>query len=292
VLVLAEPGDLGDDDFMAVERAAVVTALRLVQERMAAEADERFRAVCLDELVTGHLADEAVLRERALAFGWDFSAPRAVLVAEVDTVRQGWTPRRLIETARSSLGAEAIVWERSRGLAALVVDDRGLMAKAAQLQETSRQRVDGAQLSIGIGRPYADPLALRDSYSEAVRALQTARRAIGGGQIGSFAQLGLERLLLSCPESELRAFVETTLGRLLEYDAQHPGANLIETLRVFLAHNRTVAHTARALYVHYNTIRYRLDRIETLLGPVVDSPDHCLRLELALRAIALGTAWR
>jgi purine catabolism regulator len=289
ILVLAEQSELADDDLMAVERAATVTALRLVQERMAADADERFRAVCLDELVTGHLSDETVIRERALAFGWDLSRPRAVLVAEIDRVAarsfsESWTSRRLVEAARAALGPAAIVWERSAGLAALVCDEHALPARARQLQESARQRLDGAELSVGIGRVYVDPLSLNASYSEALRALHTARRLGGTGQIASFASLGLERLLLSCPDTELQAFVVHSLGPLLDYEERHPGASLVETLRAFLAEGRSVAHTARSLYVHYNTIRYRLERIESLLGPVMDNADHCLRLELALRA--------
>jgi purine catabolism regulator len=306
VLVLADPGDLADEDLMAVERAAMVTALRLAQERMAAEADQRFRAVCLDELVTGPLTDEAVLRERALAFGWDLSLPRAVLVAEVESVAgrafaelvgtpdESWTSQRLAEAARGALGPDVIVWERSAGIAAFVLDAGGpmgdsdaLLAKATQLQAAARQRVDRVELTIGIGRVYAQPVGLRESYSEAVRALRTARGSGGGGQIASFARLGLERLLLSCSDVELRDFVAQTLGPVLEYETRHPGANRLETLRAFLAHGRTVADTARALYVHYNTVRYRLDRLEALLGPVVGDADHCLRLELALRARSL-----
>ena len=96
-------------------------------------------------------------------------------------------------------------------------------------------------------------------------------------------------MFLSCADAELQAFVRNTLGALLEYETDHPGANLTHTLSAFLTHNRTVADTARALYVHYNTVRYRLDRIESLVGPLVGDADHCLRLEVALRARALLT---
>jgi purine catabolism regulator len=303
MLVLADPGELTDEDQMALDRAAIVTALRLVQERMAAEADRRFQAVCLDELVTGHLSDRAVLRERALAFGWNLSLPRGVLVAELEsldrrafadlagTPEESWAAARLADAARVALGREAIVWERSAGVAALVVAEAPerdpLRAPAARLQATAQRRLNGAELSVGIGRVYDDPLQLADSYTEAVRALRTARRASGPGQIASFAQLGLERLLLSCSETELRAYVETTLGPLHAYERSHPGANLTDTLRAFLAHNRTIAGTARALYVHYNTVRYRLERLEDLIGPFLDDPEQCLRLELALRVSRL-----
>jgi purine catabolism regulator len=305
VVVLAQPGELGEEDLMALEQAAMVTALRLVQERMASDADHRFQAVCLDELVTGHLTDRAVLRERSLAFGWDMSLPRAVMVADLETVNgrsfaelagtpdESWASQRLADLARSVLGQTAIVWERSAGVAALVPgSDDALLETATRLQAAARTRLGGAEMSVGLGRAYADPLDLAESYSEAVRALRTARYARGDGQIASFARLGLERLLLSCSDVELRAFVATTLGPLVDYETAHPGANLSDTLRAFLACNRTVAGCARGLYVHYNTVRYRLDRLEALLGPFVDDPEHCLRLELAFRVNNLSGSAR
>src|SRR5205823_13340847 len=85
-VVLARENDLAEDQLIAIGQAATIAALRLVQARAVAEADRRFQAVCLDELVTGHLADRAVLRERATAFGWDLSGPRAVLVAEIEAL--------------------------------------------------------------------------------------------------------------------------------------------------------------------------------------------------------------
>jgi purine catabolism regulator len=58
---------------------------------------------------------------------------------------------------------------------------------------------------------------------------------------------------------------------------------LVSTLDTFLACNRNAAVTARALYVHYNTIAHRLERIEEVIGPFVDNADRCLSLHLALR---------
>ena len=106
---------LSPDQLEAVEYAATVAALRQVQARAVAEADRRFQAVCLEELVTGHVADRGVLMERANAFAWDLAAPRAVLLAETATART-----RLVEAARAALGAGSIVWERSDQVAALV----------------------------------------------------------------------------------------------------------------------------------------------------------------------------
>jgi purine catabolism regulator len=128
----------------------------------------------------------------------------------------------------------------------------------------------------------SDPLELRISYTEALGALAVGRRTCGSGQVSLFADLGLERLLLSCPPEELEAFHAATLGPLLEYERTHAGVELSQTLSAFLAAGRNVARTARTLFVHYNTVKYRLERLERLLGPFVDSPERCLSLELGL----------
>jgi purine catabolism regulator len=299
MVVLAQPGRLGDEEQMAVEQAATVAALRLVQARAVAEADNRFRAVCLDELVTGHLTDRAVLAERAEAFGWDLSVPRAVLVAQIESLNgcrfselagtpdEGWACRRLVEAARAALGRSSIVWLRSAGVAALAPADASRGATLPEvghaLQAEARQRLPESLISVGIGRACADPLDLRSSYEEATGALVVARQAGGLGQVVAFDQLGLSRLLLSCPASELATFCEATLGPLVAYEHAHPQSGLRETLEAFFAANRNLARTARALYVHYNTVKYRLERLEELVGAFVDDPERSCNLELALR---------
>ncbi len=276
-VVLPGSTALADDQLMAIEHASTVAALRLVQARVLAEADRRFQATCLDELVTGHLTDWAVLHERASAFGWDLSVPRAVLLAEIEGVGER---HRLLDGARGVLGRDAIIWERSAGVAALL--PAGEIAERARALQS---RLSGLVLRIGIGRVYADPFAWRSSFTEALRALSLGRRGSGG--VYAYEDLGLHRLLLACPAAELAAFRDDALGPLLAYEREHSGCSLLLTLAAFLENNRNIAATARALFVHYNTVRYRLERIEHLQGPFIDDARRCLTLDLALEASQL-----
>ncbi|MHB1134266.1 MAG: PucR family transcriptional regulator [Chloroflexota bacterium] len=298
VVALVAEGALRDEELVALEHAATVAALRLAQARLVAEADRRFYAVCLEEMVSGHITDRDVLHERALAFGWDLSLPRAVLVAELEELggrpaaqfigaleeRRTW--RRLAEAAAETLGRHAIVWERGVGVAALVpVNSRragDLQESARRLQAVAAGWQPRALVAVGVGRVYADPLDLRRSHAEALRALRVGRRARGLGQVSFFEELGLDRLLMSCAEDELAAYYEASLGDLLRHDAAH-GTQLVETLEAFLACDRNSAQAARQLFVHYNTLKHRLDRIEGIIGPFVGNPRRCLDLDLALR---------
>jgi purine catabolism regulator len=298
VVVLGGLTSTSDEDLEALEYSATVTALRQVQARAVAEADRRFQAVCLEELITGHVADRGVVLEWAVEFGWDLSLPRAVLVAEVEwDAGGGGSPRRptaevaaqqrhrLAEAARLALGRNAIIWERSAEVAALVAPGtrggQGLEEVAAELQVDARRRLPGAVVSIGIGRVVEDPLRLRDSHAEARQARVIGRWSRGPGVVARFEALGLDRLLVSAPEAEREAFVAEAVGPLLEHDRRH-GTALVQTLERWLA-DRNGAHAARDLFVHYNTLKNRLDRIESLIGPFAEDPDRCLELCLAVR---------
>jgi purine catabolism regulator len=302
IVVEAEDGELGEEALVAVEQAATVAALRLVQARGLAEADRRFQAVCLEELVSGHLAERGVLHERALAFGWDLTTPRAVLVAELtelDGRRFGLlagTPEgsrawhRLTEAVTSALGHGAIVWERSAGVAALVGPGRRgrdeLLEAAGRLQSEAARRLPGSIVGVGIGRTCTDPLDLAVSHREALRALAVGSRTRGPGHISLFEDLGLDRLLAGCSELELAAFREATLGKLLAHDVAHE-SQLVRTLEAFLAASGNAARAAQALFVHYNTLRHRLAVIEQVLGVSLDDPDARLSLGLALRVLRM-----
>jgi len=302
IVVLAEDGELGEDALVAVEHAATVAALRLVQARGLAEADRRFQAVCLEELVAGHVVDRGVLHERALAFGWDLTAPRAVLVAELTeldgrrfsqlagTPEEGRAWQRLAEAVTASVGRGAIVWQRSAGVAALVATGRrgrdALLEAASALQAEAARRLTGCVVAVGIGRTCTDPLDLAVSHREALRALTVGRRTRGAGHVSLFEDLGLDRLLAGCSDGELTAFRDATLGKLLAYDAAHQ-AELVRTLDAFLAAGGNAARAAQALFVHYNTLRHRLGTIEQVLALDLDDADARLSLALALHVLRM-----
>jgi purine catabolism regulator len=285
IIALAASETMSTDDLEALQFAAAVAALRQVQARALVEDDRRFQAVCLEELVSGHLTDRSALSERAAAFGWDLSVPRAVLLAQAESAAGGLadTVRSLADSARAALGATAIVWERSRQAAALVAPRQmtpiGLEDAADSLRREAARRLPTTSVSIGVGRMRVDPLELRDSHAEARRALEVSRWR-SPGEVVIFERMGLDRLLASVSDPELSAFRDTMIEPLAAYDRDHR-SNLIDTLEAYLA-TRNSAEAARRLYVHYNTVRTRLARIEDLIGPFLADTERLTGLAVAL----------
>ena len=120
----------------------------------------------------------------------------------------------------------------------------------------------------------------------AVEALDVAVReqsqALTAGAGKGDAVDSHERLLASVPTPVLRSFTERLLGPLAEYDARH-NAELLPTLRSFLACDGSWSACASRMYVHVNTVRYRIGRIEALTGRDLSALPDRVDFFLALR---------
>jgi purine catabolism regulator len=288
IVALTHGSALDEDQLVALERASMAIAVRLAQASAVAEAQERFAAVSLEELIAGHSGEISDVAERAVSFGWDLGRPRAVLLASIDPPTASDTLRRALGTiaaaARATLGRDAIVWTRSATIAALVApstDEPGERRRIAErLRRELDERLTSVTVSIGVGRRVADPTALPRSFLEARRAVDVGRWAKGRHVTEIFDELGLERLLASAPADDLAEFVEHAIGPLLDHDRSND-SDLVETLEVWLE-TRNMAEAARRVHVHYNTFKNRLERIETILGPVTTDAARSLECEVAI----------
>jgi purine catabolism regulator len=291
IVIARSPEKVDGDDRVALERAAQAVAMGIAQTTAVAARQERFAALSLEELISGHGGDIVEITERAASFGWDLLRPRAVLLAAIDGPVDPRTVQSALPSiaacARATLGPEAIVWARSSTIAALLTVDRQdashRRAQAELLRRELAGRVRSVSVSIGVGRPTSSPTELPRSYVEAARAVDVGRWARGEHVVEVFDDLGLDRLLAAAPPDELDDFVDHTIGELLAYDRQHR-SDLAETLAVWLE-TRNMAEAARRLFVHYNTMKNRLERIEAIVGPVLSDAARSLECEVALHIV-------
>jgi sugar diacid utilization regulator len=159
--------------------------------------------------------------------------------------------------------------------------------RAAQpVVESDRSRV---RLAVGVSGPAESVTALPGALHEAgsARRLAALRLAELGGTsaisvVPSDEVASHELLLATLPASVLRSFRERLLGPLLAYDDQHR-AELLPTLREFLACSGSWNACAVRMYVHVNTVRYRIRRIEELTGRDLSRLDDQVDFFLALR---------
>jgi len=151
--------------------------------------------------------------------------------------------------------------------------------------ESDRARI---RLTIGISAPAAGVAALAGALHEAESARRLAELRASGpapaavSVVTSDEVASHELLMASVPGAVLRSFRERLLGPLLAYDERHR-AELLSTLREFLACSGSWNACAARMYVHVNTVRYRIRRIEELTGRDLSSLDDQVDFFLAMR---------
>ncbi|MFD0905268.1 PucR family transcriptional regulator [Actinomadura sediminis] len=321
IVAFSPGGALRGTDLGILERAATVTALVVTKQQAVAAVESKYRADFLRDVLAGRAGDDDRIIAHCDGFGWDLDRPMMVVVAELDGRARGGGGGTGAEPdggTRGGRGAEersaqerlAAAWtaaarRHDRGAAVVsfaheVVaivggDGDGSDPPSAPVQTMIKEAAAvfaehvpvRRTFSSGVSRTVRSPAALPEAYEQAVKAVRVGRQLHGPGARAHFDQLGVYRLLslVSDPE-ELHAFVRETLGDLAS-DAEPELVDLRRTLQVLLETNLNVAETARRLHFHYNTLRYRIGKLERMLGAFTEDAHLRLNLTLALHVLRM-----
>ena len=304
------PAALADEvQELVLPELLLMASVLVDREATRIESDLRLRGELLLELLVDQGAPSGSVIRAAERFGMDLGHEHFVVLWDLDDFAGSIASGRLSEVrilrlkrdiaqsleelARQALGRAWVLphsddfvlvaggrsgeWQPKRA-AELV---RGLQAGLAPVLR--RYGLKG--IAAGLGYPYSGAQGLRKSFEEAREALVVGRAQFGTSSVTHFADLGLHRFLygwFDTPRS--RALAQDFLRPLLE-DDEHGHGQLLETLRVYLELRGRASATATRLGVHRNTLRYRLDRIASLLGVDLEATNVQLVLQLILRTL-------
>ena len=159
-------------------------------------------------------------------------------------------------------------------------------AAVERLRQGCEELAREAGVVVGLSEVDRGAASARRRMREAADAARIGRSLVADGGAVSYEGLGAYKYLVhveldDAPHDRYRQSVE----QLIEYDRRR-GAALVETLERFLGDRGSVAASARALYIHPNTVRQRLERIERVTGLDLGKED-LLSLELALKLARL-----
>ncbi len=295
---------------MALEHGATVAALKMMERQSISQVEQQFR----NEILEGLLSDQPSARRNAAQaseqLGSRLSSPFVVLIVGPDIAADtllAQKERSEQSSVESSLHLArryirvlhegAAFWRKGPHLVVFLPSGRkgGALDKAALLGPLqslcARIAAENAPhtVSIGVSR-IADSLdGFRQAYGDARHSLEIGRALAGGmgSHVEHFDDLGLFRFVPSVESAAtLRTFCEDVLRPFLDHD-RRSSADLVATLRTFLAKNQNHVETAKALGIHYNTLRYRLTKIRDIAGDALSDPQRRLALEVALHLFPL-----
>lgn len=141
-------------------------------------------------------------------------------------------------------------------------------------------------LLMGIGESKEDLDCIAESYEEAQVALDLSRHREFRSPVTSFRDVAVLHLLGGANDrGELQRFCSGTIRPLAEYDRANR-SQLVLTLRTYLR-DRNKNRTAQVLFIHRQTLAYRLRKIREITHRDLEDPDDLLALQLGLLADSL-----
>ena len=155
------------------------------------------------------------------------------------------------------------------------------------IQRSILYRKKDTDFQIGIGKSVEGYQRLKESYyeaSQAIKYIEIIRQVTGdkNKSVVHYSNLGFFQIFGKVDDmTELERCIPETLKKLYLYDDEHKG-ELITTLQMYLRNNQSIKKTAGAMFVHYRTISYRIEKIKQISGINFDNANEVLAVSNGL----------
>ncbi|WP_228989889.1 PucR family transcriptional regulator [Streptomyces sp. DH8] len=275
---------LGTAERYAVNSAVALLTLTTARSRALHGAEQRLGAAVLRMLLAGQ-PDHA----RAVAgdlYGDLLDTPFRLLIAEAAAPAGAEALTETMEAAAARTGEALLLVPEAERILVLAADGGAAVAACAAYAAAQDDRApreggdDDGDVVVGLSAP-AGPVAVSAAYKQAEQALSVARRR--GRALVEHEELATGSVLPLLADDAVRAFADGMLRALREHDAKGRG-DLVASLRAWLSRHGQWDAAAADLGVHRHTLRYRMRRVEEILGRSLDDPDVRMELWLALKA--------
>jgi PucR family transcriptional regulator, purine catabolism regulatory protein len=286
---------------IAVEHGAVIAALKFMEQRSINQVEERFRR----EILEGLLSKQLDARKKAFSelcnSGFNAKTPYLVILVSTDYVDEKNLQKfeqhnineslYLVKQHLQIINRDAIFWDRGTNLVvcfpvnqAIYPDFHALNKEFSKVIEDVKRQNNPYAVSMGVS-------SLFNTYEDFNRAYDYARQSfhIGqvlhrnmAGRITHYEDLGILKIIATSSDSQVvEEFCQDIIGPIVQHDRRY-STELLKTLRVFFDQDLNTAQAAKCLFIHYNTMRYRLDHIESLLGYSLKDSQKRITLQVAV----------
>jgi purine catabolism regulator len=279
-------GEFDALDNLVIEQGSLVCGVDMARSKAVREAEKRVKGDLLSAILYESLTPrDAYLWIESIGFNLNRShvglrfawgAAKSPSLRRLETLVNGEISRQNFKAIVNSLGEEVVcICE--------LPDDTARPESVIQLGNSVITRAVQENPDIparcGVGLPVTDLSKWRDSFRQAGQALEMSRR-LQAKQTLYFPDLSVNRLLLQLENHpELSAFKDEILGLLLDYDSKE---QLIQTLEAYFEHHGNLSQAADSLFIHRNTLIYRMERIAEITGMDLDKTETRLAVQLAL----------
>ena len=302
ITITEENRELTELDYMAIENAIINLQYGFLSEFAQDEVKKKYQRDLIHNILNGLLSSKE-MTEAAAQLGMKESDTYRVVDFHTITknVQRKYTKEQLhevgvIEGELMHLLPDALIYRNMDQIVMIQqVDSKQTELEYQKemeevedvIQRSIFYRKKDTDFQIGIGKSVEGYQRLKESYQEASRAIKYIDiiRLVTGDKNKSvvhYSNLGFFQIFGEIDDvTELERYIPETLKKLYLYDDEHKG-ELITTLQMYLRNNQSIKKTADAMFVHYRTISYRLEKIKQISGINFDDANEVLAVSNGL----------
>ena len=292
VTLMKDADKAAESDTIMLEHASMVAALAMFQLRVSEESSIRLRGDFIFELLSGKFADNEAMLNRSRFLGIDLDRRMGLLVVDIDDFKKyaANNPEREVSRTKETLYAAAATAADNKTIITYKSDklvvifplsigadfngDEEALSLAKHLQEAFAIEAPQIGTTIGIGTPCDSLYELPDSYVKAQEAVKIGRVLFGKGRIIRHDELGFYQFIpLFQDGPALKKQIDVWLGAIIEHDSVK-GTALLRTLEVYLETDCNMQEASNRLFIHRNTLRYRLAKLDELTRNQFERPEN------------------
>ena len=302
ITITEENRELTELDYMAIENAIINLQYGFLSEFAQDEVKKKYQRDIVHNILNGLLSSKE-MTEAAAQLGMKESDTYRVVDFHTikKNVQRKYTKEQLQEVGvivgeLMYLLPDALIYRNMDQIVMIQQVDSNQTELEYQkemeevedvIQRSILYRKKDTDFQIGIGKSVEGYQRLKESYHEASRAIKYIDiiRLVTGDKNKSvvhYSNLGFFQIFGKVDDmTELERCIPETLKKLYLYDDEHKG-ELITTLQMYLRNNQSIKKTAGAMFVHYRTISYRLEKIKQISGINFDNANEVLAVSNGL----------
>ncbi|KAA9022901.1 PucR family transcriptional regulator [Niallia endozanthoxylica] len=297
-LTLVTLANLKEWQRIILDKFIGLSALVFQTEEIIRAQREQMKEHFIYDLLYRKFESKKVLIKQARTWGWDLEKPHHLFVIDVALsdewmMNLEWMDEIIVflENHLSDLNDEIILFPFQDQIVVLLKDDENrnpssrksfVFEKAAMMEKELSSHWPGCQFHIGIGKWCQDSVNLNKSYQEAKMALQFGKVWLENDHVFHINDLGIFNLIMHLHKEILYDFCEEYLPSLIESDDKL-GTEYLKTLKAYFQYQGNVNEVSEALYIHPNTLRNRLKKIEDMTGLYLHNNVDFLNLMVAVK---------
>ena len=302
ITITEENRELTELDYMAIENAIINLQYGFLSEFAQDEVKKKYQRDIIHNILNGLLSSKE-MTEAAAQLGMKESDTYRVVDFHTikKNVQRKYTKEQLHEVGvivgeLTYLLPDALIYRNMDQIVMIQQVDSNQTELEYQkemeevedvIQRSILYRKKDTDFQIGIGKSVEGYQRLKESYheaSQAIKYIEIIRQVTGdkNKSVVHYSNLGFFQIFGEIDDvTELERYIPETLKKLYLYDDEHKG-ELITTLQMYLRNNQSIKKTADAMFVHYRTISYRLEKIKQISGINFDNANEVLAVSNGL----------